>query len=276
MNPHPSRFQISSRHNSRLKCARLLRHRDQRDSTGTFLIAGIGLLAAAQAAGAHIESAIVCPGLCQSRLGRELLNVLHEQDVPTLTVTPEVFATLSDDRAHGIAAIVHQQWHALPSVPAPDDLYVAVHAIQYPANLGTILRTADAVGGAGVILLDRSTDPYAPQSVRASRGAVCGQHLVRSSFAQFATWVQDCGVRVIGASPSGGIDYRDAEYARPLVLLMGCERSGLSPAHLALCDQVVRIPMRGHCDSLNLAVATSLMLYQAVAPPEASSGGGTH
>jgi TrmH family RNA methyltransferase len=139
---------------------------------------------------------------------------------------------------------------------------VALDAIQYPGNLGTILRTCDATGAAGVILLGATSDPYDPESVRASVGAIFSLQLARASPAEFAAWKRERGISVAGTSPAAALDYRAAAYAPPVVLLMGCERSGLPPALQALCDVLVRIPMVGRSDSLNLAVATSLMLYE--------------
>ena len=120
----------------------------------------------------------------------------------------------------------------------------------------------DAAGGQGVILLDQSTDPYDPSAVRGSMGAIFSQQLVKTSAVQFAEWKKYSGVPVIGTSDKAASDYHRAVYPSRLVLLMGSERQGLQEQHLAICDQVVRIPMVGNSDSLNLAVATALVVYE--------------
>ena len=124
------------------------------------------------------------------------------------------------------------------------------------------MRTSDAVGGAGLILLDHSTDPYDPTCIRASMGAVFSQRLVRASFAQFSEWKRANQVHLVGASGGAARDYAEVEFPQPLLLLMGSERQGLSEEAVRLCDQMVAIPMRGRSDSLNLAVATGIILYQ--------------
>jgi TrmH family RNA methyltransferase len=114
-----------------------------------------------------------------------------------------------------------------------------------------------------VILLGPCADPYDPAAVRASTGAVFAQELIRASPAQLAAWARHRGVMVAGAAPDAGLDYRAARYESPLVLAMGAEAHGLGPELRALCDLLVRIPMVGAADSLNLAIATGLMLYEA-------------
>jgi len=140
---------------------------------------------------------------------------------------------------------------------------VALDGVQYPGNLGTVLRTAEAVGAEGIVLLDRTADPYDPLAVRASLGALFALPLARADFADLVDWARQHGARLVGTSPRAAIDYRAARYARPLVLVLGGERSGLAPARLDACDEVVRIPMSGRGDSLNLAVAAGLLLYEA-------------
>ena len=129
-------------------------------------------------------------------------------------------------------------------------------------SLAAILRTCDAVGGAGVILLGSTTDPYDPAAVRASMGAIFSQRLARTSFAELTAWCGRHSVAVVGTSPSAPLDYQAVAYQSPLVLLMGSEPRGLSSEQQALCDLTVNIPMVGHSDSLNLAVATGIMLYE--------------
>ncbi len=184
--------------------------------------------------------------------------------MPCLEVLPEVFQSLAvKDLAQGIGAVVRQRWEPLERVrPADGCSWVALDAVQYPGNLGTILRTSDAVGGAGVILLGHTADPYDPAAVRASTGAIFSQRLVRTSFEQFVAWRHRHNAVIVGTSPAAALDYRAVAYRPPLVLCMGSEGCGLSRDMQALCDVTVKIPMVGRSDSLNLAVATSIMLYE--------------
>ena len=134
--------------------------------------------------------------------------------------------------------------------------------MQSPGNLGTILRCCDAVGCAGVILLGKATDPYDPACVRASMGALFTQRFVRCTPEEFMAWKQKHGCLLVGTSPHAGDDYQKATYPAPVVLFMGSERKGLPPEFQTLCDRMVRIPMIGSSDSLNLAMATSVLLYE--------------
>jgi TrmH family RNA methyltransferase len=140
---------------------------------------------------------------------------------------------------------------------------VALVAPQDPGNVGTILRTIDAVGASGLLLLDSSVDPTHPTAVRASMGAIFWHPVLQISFSDFANWTRGHGYRVYGTSAHGNVTYQAVgAYERPLVLLMGSEKEGLTPEQAGLSDALVRLPMRGQVTSLNLAVATGVMLYQ--------------
>jgi TrmH family RNA methyltransferase len=131
-----------------------------------------------------------------------------------------------------------------------------------PGNLGTILRTCDGAGAHGVILLDHSTDPYDPTAMRASMGAIFTQKLVKTDFDHFSAWIKAFSIAVIGTSGASEVDYHSFQYPKQFVLLMGSERQGLAENYLALCSQVISIPMLGYNDSLNLAVAAGVVLYE--------------
>ena len=257
---------ISSPNNTRIKQIRALRNRKAREQTSTFFIEGIQSVTEAVQLCAEIETLIVAPDLLTSEQARALVATQQRAGTPLLEVTAAVFESLSaKDVAPGLAAVVRQRWAVLAALqPRATDCWVALDAVQYPGNLGTILRTSDAAGGAGVLLLGNTADPYDSTCVRASVGAIFSQQLVRTNTAAFAAWARQYDLAIVGASPAAATDYRDVEYRRPLVLLMGGERNGLSAAEQALCDAVVRIPMVGRRDSLNLAVATSLMLYEVL------------
>jgi RNA methyltransferase, TrmH family len=264
---------ITSLSNERIKTIRKLQERKFRQESGLFYIEGLRIVAEAleqAAAGrAKVDTLVVAPDLLKSSFGQQLVKEKQGIRVPVLEVSAEVFERLSlKEGPQGIAAVMHQHWQPLGDVflDAKPGLssrtWVALDSVADPGNLGTILRTHDAVGGQGMILLDQSTDPYDPSAVRGSMGALFTQSLVRASFSEFSRWIQKLGFPVIGTSDKAANDYHDYRYPPELVLLMGSERQGLQEQHLAVCDAVVSIPMLGKSDSLNLAVATAVVLYE--------------
>jgi TrmH family RNA methyltransferase len=184
--------------------------------------------------------------------------------VPILDVTPRIMHQLANvEDPQGIGVVVRQRWEPIDGVTTGSELcWIALQKVRSPGNLGTILRTSAAVGGAGIILLGSEVDPYAPAVVRATMGALYAQRLVRTTPAELAQWKQRHGGMLVGTSPTARADYHALAYRAPTILLMGDERKGLTPELIALCDRVVRIPMVGDSDSLNLGVATGVMLYE--------------
>lgn len=257
---------ITSRANPRVARVRALRRRSERDRTGLYLAEGVRVVVEAFQQGAGLEELVVAPDLLRSAVGRELVADARRRGIPCLEVSPEVFESLgSRDGPQGLLAVVRQRWTTLARADPREGLcWVALEAVQAPGNLGCILRSADAVGAAGVILLGNTTDPYDPTSVRASAGAICARQVVRTTLAELSDWTRRHGVSVVGASDAAALDYRAAAYQAPLLLLMGSEQRGLSEQHVALCDRLVSIPMLGRCDSLNLAVATAVLLYEVL------------
>jgi TrmH family RNA methyltransferase len=255
---------ISSRSNPRIKQIRGLRNRKEREQSGLFFIEGLRIVTEAVQTGADIETLIVTPQLLDTRIGQEFLHGPCRTRSPCLVVTEDVFASLaSKETAHGIGAVVRQRWERVEDLhPSGELCWLALDGIQYPGNLGTILRTGDAVGCAGALLLGTTTDPYDPAAVRASTGAIFSQRLARASFTDFCAWKRWHRCTVVGTSPAAATDYQAVAYRPPVVLFMGCERHGLSAEEQALCDVTVRIPMVGRSDSLNLAVATGIVLCE--------------
>ena len=139
---------------------------------------------------------------------------------------------------------------------------MALEGIRDPGNLGTIIRTVDAVGAGGVVLVGNCCDPYSREAVRATMGSIFNVPLVRMSQERFLAWVAGWPGDIVGTHLSGREDFRAAPYRAPTLLVMGSEGPGLSPALAAACTRLVKIPMAGRLDSLNLAVATALMLYE--------------
>lgn len=255
---------ISSMANPRIKQIRSLAHRQEREQAHLFFIEGIRIVAEAIQLHAEIHTLIYAPTLLRSQFAMELVQQQQEQGTPCLEVSAEVFKSISaKDGPQGLGAVVRQRWEQLDHIQEHAGLcWVALDAAQDPGNIGTILRTSDAVGCAGLLLLGQCADPYDPSALRASMGAVFSQRLVKASFAEFAQWKREHAPHVIGTSDKGAIDYRKAPYKGSLVLLMGSEREGLSQEQQAVCDTMVKIPMVGRSDSLNLAVATGVVLYE--------------
>ena len=256
---------ITSAANPRIKqIRRLIRDRKEREASGLFYAEGLRVLGEAVQMGADFECLYVSPELLTSDFGRDLLQEQRAKGTPVEEVSSEVFHEISSkDGPQGIGALLRERWVPLDQVNlVPGDLWVALDAIQDPGNLGTILRTADAVGAKGMILLDHSTDPYDLTALRASTGAVFSQQLARATLPEFAGWKKRTAAPVIGTSGGASASYREFRYPDPLVLLMGSERQGLQTEHYALCDQVVSIPMVGRSDSLNLSIATGIVLYE--------------
>jgi len=256
---------VTSRSNPTIKAIRALRTRKEREARGLFVVEGIRLVAEALHLHAPVETLIVAPGLLHRHpFGREVVAAQPGLRVPMLEVSDDVFASLSrKDGPQGLAAVVRQRWDQLADTDPGEALaWVALEAIQDPGNLGSILRTADAVGAGGSILVGPTVDPHDPTAVRASMGAIFAQRLIRADIGELSTWAQRHDLHVIGTSDSAATVYTQITYHRPTLLLMGSEREGLSPALQSLASEMVRIPMLGRGDSLNLAVATSLVLYE--------------
>lgn len=255
---------ITSTGNSTIKAIRALRQRKEREARGRYFIEGIRIVGEAVELQAEVEACVVAPDLLRSEYGASLVHTLRDRGVTVLEVSPQVFQSLSiKEGPQGIGAVMRQRWEHLERVdPAGDLCWVALDAVADPGNLGTILRTADAAGASGVILLEESTDPFDPTAARASMGAVLSQRLVRAEGAQLREWTRRHGCMTVGTSDSASTDYTSIPYREPVVLLMGSERHGLSAEQQAWCDVMVRIPMVGRSDSLNLAVATGIMLYE--------------
>jgi TrmH family RNA methyltransferase len=257
---------ISSRSNPTIKQIRSLRERKERERSGQFFVEGIRLVIEAAQQGADIQTLVIAPDLLKSDVARQAVEEQRRKGTQVLEVTPDVFETLSQKEGpQGMGAVVRERALTLEDLSPAGPFWVALDEPQDPGNIGTILRTADATGAAGVILLDHSADPYDPSALRASMGAIFTMPLVKARFSELAAWKRAHGYMLVGTSDRGAVEYRQADYQFPLVLLMGSEREGLAAEQMAACDRMVRIPMAGRNDSLNLAVATGVMLYELYA-----------
>ena len=215
---------ITSASNPLVKQARALRQKKGRDESGLFLVEGILHVGEAAEAGWEIESALIAPDRLKSQFALELVTRLQQRGVRCAQVTDEAFESFAEkDNPSGIAAIVRQKKLALAMVsPESMRFMVAVVAPQDPGNVGTILRTMDAVGANALALLDGGVDLYHPSVVRASMGALFFKPVFRLGFAEFAAWARRGGCRIVGTASYGSVDYRQfVPDNRPLVLLLG-------------------------------------------------------
>ena len=255
---------ITSFANSTVKEIRKLEQKKYRQQSGTYFIEGLRTVGEAVQTRAPIKALVVAPDLLVSEFGQSLLADPSLRDVERIEISAEIFEKLANKQGpQGIGAIMKQSWQDLAELQlGTDDLWVALDAIADPGNLGTIMRTADSVGAKGIILLGNSTDPFDPAAVKASMGAIFSLALANADWPEFRTWQKGQQAQLIGTSDHGAIDYQQIHYRRPLILLMGSERHGLPDEMMAACDHLARIPMAGRSDSLNLAVATAVMLYE--------------
>ncbi|HVX29733.1 MAG TPA: RNA methyltransferase [Nitrolancea sp.] len=255
---------IASKNNSRIKQIRKLRSRAERDELGVFYVEGIRQVAEAIQLGAEIDALVVAPELLTSEFALDLVERQTAAGTDQLLVTAEVFRSISErEHPHGLSAVIRQRWQRLDEIQlAARSLWVGLDTIADPGNLGTILCTCDAVGADGIILIGKTTDPYDPGAVRASMGAIFSQRLVRTTNERLIDWVRQQSIQVVGTSPDGPLDYQCGHYTGPILLLMGSERHGLPPELLEICDPLVHLPMAGRSDSLNVSVATGVMLYE--------------
>ncbi len=255
---------LTNPRNPHVKQARKLQRRKERDATGLFVVEGIRHVGEAVAAGAELEYLCYAPDLLKSDFAHQLIREQSQRGLRCYALAPDVFRSLAEkDNPQGLLAVARRPHLGLDALtPGQHPWLVAVVHAQDPGNVGTIVRTIDAVGASGLILLDGGADPSHPNAVRASMGALFWRPVIDTSFGEFAAWASERRYHLYGTSERGDADYRAVRYRRPMVLLMGSEQKGLTAEQAALCETMVRLPMAGRVTSLNVAVATGVMLYQ--------------
>jgi TrmH family RNA methyltransferase len=266
---------IASPANAQVKAIRALHQKKHREAERRFLAEGLRILAEAVDQGHAIETLVVLPEMRDHRVGARLVEHTLANGGQVLEVTEPVLAKIArKDNPQGAVGVLPQRWERLDAVDATGDLCWAVlEGIRDPGNLGTILRTLDAVGGSGAILLDQCCDPYSIEGVRASMGSLFCQRLVHTDFPSFQAWRARQGGMLVGTSLNATRDYQQVSYPRPTFVFLGNEQSGLPAAYEAGCDELVRLPMRGRADSLNVSIAASVMLYEVLNQNRRRAGG---
>lgn len=256
---------ITSLTNDRVKAIRALDMRKERKETGLFVVEGAALLLSAWQKGFKPETIVFRPGRSDSTAVSELVRWALSNGVEVLEVSEPVLAKLaSKENPQSMLGVFTQN---LSQAPEParidkDATWLALEEIRDPGNLGTIIRTADATGVAGILLIGNCCDPYSRECVRATMGSIFSVPLVRMEREAFLAWRSGWRSDVAGLHLRGREDFRTAELKPPVLLVMGSEGPGLSDSLTRTCTRLLRIPMAGDLDSLNLAVATALALYQ--------------
>lgn len=255
---------VTSSANPVIKLARALDRKKTRAETGLFLAEGARHAAEALALGWRAEALIFTPDALERPMVRAIVEQAAAQGAQCLRAPEALLSAIAQrDNAQSLVGLFHQRLGDLDAVSARNHaLWVALEAVRDPGNLGTILRTADSVGAGGVILLDGGCDPFSTEAVRASMGSLFAMPLYRAGFSAFEAWRRAGGAQLVGTSLKGQTTHLDAAITPPTVLLMGNEQSGLPAAMEEACDVLVKLPMAGRADSLNLAVATGVMLYE--------------
>jgi TrmH family RNA methyltransferase len=256
---------ITSLTNERVKAIRALDMRKERRETGLFVAEGASILVTAREAGFVPETLVYQGGAAAGGIARDLVQWALAQDVEVLEVSEPVLAKLaSKDNPQSMLGVFRQRWAEAPAPGriAKDAAWLALEEVRDPGNLGTIIRTVDAVGAAGVVLIGNCCDPYSREAIRATMGSIFAVPLVRMSREQFLSWRAGWPGEVMGTHLEAREDFRKAAYKAPVLLVMGSEGPGLSESLTRSCTKLVKIPMAGKLDSLNLAVATALTLYQ--------------
>ena len=267
---------VSSLANTRVKQVIKLRQRSHRDDEGRMLIEGYRELKRALDNGHPVSVLFFCRGWWQGQNEESLVQRSRESGAELVECTEAVFAKMSyRDRPEGLLAVAPQVRRALASLAPPADaLVIVAEAIEKPGNLGTILRSADAAGACAVIVCDRCTDVNNPNVVRASIGTLFALPVVECSSAEALEWLKRERFRIVATSPHAEELYSDVDLTGRVAFVVGAEQYGLSDRWLREAGTNVRMPMLGQADSLNVASATTILLYEAVRQRRSASRAG--
>ena len=258
--------EITSLSNPIVKDIRALSMKKHRDETGTFLAEGLKLVIDAIELGWRIRTLIYAKAQRGKAQVEKIAALTVARGGLVLEVSDKVLTAITRrDNPQAVIAVFEQRVSPLEAVTIkPDETWVALDRVRDPGNLGTIIRTADAAGASGVMLIGDTVDPFSTETVRATMGSIFAVPLVRTSEADFLAWSKKTAPLLVGSHLKGSVDYRSIGYkGRPVVLLMGNEQAGLPDALTEACGRLARIPQAGRADSLNLAIATGVMLYEA-------------
>lgn len=256
--------QISSLANPLVKDLRALSMKKHRDETGLFLGEGLKLVTDALEENWPVATICFSGSVRGQPAVAEAAARVHARGGMVLDVSEAVLAKITRrDNPQMVVGVFRQRLTPLKDVRLEgNDIWVALEAVRDPGNLGTIVRTTDSVGAKGVILVGETCDPFSVEAVRATMGSMFHVPLVKTGREAFLAWAKASGARLVGTHLKATHDYRKVTARGPAVLVMGNEQQGLTDAMAEACAVRVKIPMAGRADSLNLAVATGVMLYE--------------
>ena len=258
--------EVTSLANPIVKDIKALANKKDRDETKSFMAEGLKLVIDALELGFEIKTLVYAKNVKDKPQVVQAATKTVARGGLVLEVSEKVLSSITRrDNPQMVVGIFTQRWTSLRDIrPQAGETYVALDRVRDPGNLGTIIRTADAAGASGVILVGETTDPYSMETVRATMGSVFALPLVKASPADFISWKKGAGVSVVATHLAGAVDYRTIDYRKkPVVLLMGNEQAGLPDELAREADALARIPQAGLADSLNLAIATGIMLFEA-------------
>lgn len=251
-----------------IKYAVKLRKKNVRDSEKEYLIEGYREVKRAIASNVRIQKFFYAKDLFLGENEQDLIDLLHQKGVEILSCPKELFQKISyRDRPDGLLAIATMDFYSLQSLEnkiKKEPFFLVAEKIEKPGNLGSILRSSDAAGVDGVIVCDPVTDIFNPNVIRASIGTLFTQIVVQATSVDTLQFLQDRHVLTIAATPHAKKEYTEVDLTGPVAIIVGSEQYGLSDQWMERCDQKVRIPMRGIADSLNVAVASTLLLYEVL------------
>ena len=252
--------------NPTVKFLRSLREKKHRKAEGRFLAEGLRLLTDARESGRLPEMLVMARG----REAHPLLAAL-ERDVvaaggEVIETEEEILAKITGkDNPQAVAGVFAEFDTSLAALDrSPAKIWLVAQALRDPGNLGTMLRTGDAVGAGGLILIDDCADPFSVEAVRASMGAVFTQEVVQARWEEFLPWLRGGDGQLVAASLRQTVPYRGAPYRAPCFILVGNESRGLPEEYELACDLRVTMPMKGRADSLNAAVAAAVLAYEVL------------
>ncbi|AEV35533.1 tRNA/rRNA methyltransferase (SpoU) [Pseudovibrio sp. FO-BEG1] len=257
--------QITSHSNPIVKEIKgLVAQRKQRRQSGLFVAEGLKLATDALEAGWGVRYLALGPEARENKIALEAAAKAKARGALILEVNTAVLGAITRrDNPQMVVGVYEQQTLKLSDIdPKTATTWIALDRVRDPGNLGTIIRTGDAVGATGVILIDDTTDPFAVETVRATMGSLFHMPIVRCTADEFVEFRKSWPGPVVGTHLRGEKDYRAVEYKEPVILMMGNEQAGLSDKLADTCSDLVKIPQAGQADSMNLAVATAVMLYE--------------
>lgn len=257
--------EVTSLANPLVKDIKALALKKFRDQSGAFMAEGLKLVIDALDLGWSIDTLV----FAKSGIGNPAVEKAAARTVAAggtvLEVSEKVLSAITRrDNPQMVVGVFKQRFVPLKAIkPTGEEVWIGLDRVRDPGNLGTVIRTADAVGAKGVILIGETTDPFSLETVRATMGSIFAVPIARASADAFLEWRKGFSGLVAGTHLKGAVDFRSVEFrGRPTLLLMGNEQQGLPDNLAASCDVLLRIPQAGRADSLNLAVATGVMLFE--------------